>query len=492
MVTDQQVRKLMTLIQKTTNLEEASDKAGMSPRTAQKYRKIQKLPSECKPAHDWRTRPDPFARVWETILPLLKVNSGLQAKTIFEEIQRQHPGEFPDGQLRSLQRLIKNWRAVSGQAKEVFFPQLHTAGELCQSDFTEMNSLGVTIQAEHFRHLFYHLVMTYSNWETGSICFSESFESLSIGFQKAIWELGGIPRIHQTDRLSAAVNNMDNLAEFTQRYQELLRHYGIEGKRGNAGRGNENGDVEQRHHRFKVAVDQALMLRGSRDFKDRSDYECFLRSLLKRLNQNRSERFLEEVKCLKPLPASKLPGYTTIEVRVGPSSTIRVAKNTYSVHSRLIGETITAKLHAEILEIIYGQKMVDQFPRLRGEGHARINYRHIIDWLLRKPGAFEHYRYREELFPTSRFRMAYDWLKTTFPMRAHKEYLKILELAAKGNETAVDQTLERLLAMGQCLQASSVELALEAGLDRLPRTFVIIDPISLTDYDTLLESVEAA
>lgn len=482
----------MTLARTEASLEIAAEKSGMSPRTAQKYRTTQKLPSECKPIHDWRTRPDPFAQIWEEILPLLKVNPGIQAKTLFAEIQRGHPGEFQDGQIRTLQRQIKVWRAVSGPSREVFFPQNHFPGELCQSDFTEMNSLGITIQCELFRHLFYHLVLTYSNWETGSVCFSESFESLSVGFQNAIWELGGVPRVHQTDRLSAAVNNMTNLAEFTERYQQLLRHYGIEGKRGNAGQGNENGDVEQRHHRFKVAADQALMLRGSRDFKNRFDYECFLRCLLKQLNQNRSERFQEELKVLKPLPLGKLPGYTSIEVRVGPSSTIRVGKNTYSVHSRLIGETVIARLHAETLEIIYAQKMVDHFPRLRGEGHARINYRHIIDWLLRKPGAFEHYRYREELFPTSRFRMAYDWLKKASPTQAHKEYLKILEIAAKGSETAVDETLGRLLEMDESLHASAVELALEAGPDIVSRTFVFIEPVSLIDYDSLLESAEMA
>jgi len=492
MVTDQQVRKLMILIQTTSNLEEAANKAGMSPRTAQKYRKINKLPSECQPIHDWRTRPDPFASVWGEILPLLEMNPGLQAKTLFEEIQRQHPGEYPDNQLRSLQRRIKVWRAVSGPSREVFFPQVHIPGKLCQSDFTEMNSLGITIQGEFFSHLFFHLVLTYSNWETGSLCFSESFESLSVGFQNAIWELGGVPTFHQTDRLSAAVNNMANLLEFTERYQQLLRHYSIEGKTGNAGRGNENGDVEQRHHRFKVAVDQALLLRGSRDFQSRSAYEGFLRGLLKQLNQNRSERFQEELKELKQLPSGKLPSYTLIDVRVGPSSTIRVAKNTYSIHSRLIGEMVTVKLHAETLEILYGQKMIDQFPRLRGEGHARINYRHIIDWLIRKAGAFENYRYREELFPTSRFRMAYDWLKQTGPMKAHKEYLKILELAAKGSETAVDQTLGRLLAVKREIHSSTVELAMENGRASPPRTVVIIDPVSLSDYDNLLESMKVA
>lgn len=482
----------MTLIALNPNLEMAADKAGMSPKTARKYRKIQKLPSECKPVHDWRTRPDPFAEVWGEILSLMKDNPGLQAKTVFQEIQRTHPEKFPDYQLRSLQRRLKVWRGISGPAREVFFPQIHTPGELCQSDFTDMSALGITIQREFFRHLFYHLVLTYSDWETGSICFSESFESLLTGFQNAVWELGGVPRVHQTDRLSAAVRNMGNRVEFTERYHQLLRHYGIEAKAGNAGRGNENGNVEQRHYRFKDTVDQALMLRGSRDFKSRSEYESFLRSILKQLNQNRSERFQEEIKCLKPLPATKLPGYTMTEMRVGRSSTIRVAKNTYSVHSRLIGETVSVRLHSETLEIWYAQRLVDQFPRIRGEGNARINYRHIIDWLVRKPGAFEHYRYREELFPTSRFRLTYDWLKQVIPAEAHKEYLKILELAAKGSESKVDEILGHLLEHNQDPRIDSIQSALEKGLEILPKTMIFIDPVSLNEYDTLLENAEVA
>lgn len=482
----------MTRLGKNPNFEMAADKSGMSSKTARKYRKSNKLPSECKPVHDWRTRSDPFAEVWEEILSLLQVNAGLQGKTLFQKLQQDHPGKFPDYQLRSLQRRIKVWRGVSGPAKETFFPQVHVPGELCQSDFTEMTSLGVTIQREFFRHLFFHFVLTYSDWETGSICFTESFESLMTGFQNAVWELGGVPNLHQTDQLSAAVTNMGNRTEFTQRYQHLLRHYGIKGKTGNAGRGNENGNVEQRHYRFKVAVDQALMLRGSRDFKSRLEYEGFLRTILKQLNQNRLERFQEEVKCLRPLPTTKLPGYSTLELRVGPSSTIRVAKNTYSVHSRLIGETVTVRLFPENVEIWYAQGLVDQYPRIHGEGKARINYRHIIDWLVRKPGAFEHYRYREELFPTSRFRFAYDWLKQAIPAGAHKEYLKILELAAKGSESRVDELLGHLLERNLDLRIDSITSALEKGMEVASKTKISIDPVSLNEYDNLLENAEVA
>ncbi len=273
-----------------------------------------------------------------------------------------------------------------------------------------MTNLGVTILGEPFPHLIYHFVLPYSNWETGTICFSESFESLSDGLQHALWELGGVPLCHRTDRLSTAVRKVPNLEEFTQRYKALLNHYRIEGQKIQAGQPNENGDVEQRHHRFKRAVDQALMLRGSRDFIERRDYALFLGNLFRRANAGRRERFEEELKVLRRLPERRLDAMTRIQVSVGPSSTIRVQNNTYSVHSRLIGEQIEIRLYVEHLEVWYAQRRIDTLPRLRGEGKHRIDYRHIMDWLVRKPGAFENYRYRDDLFPTSRFRMAYDAL----------------------------------------------------------------------------------
>jgi len=269
MVTDSQVRKLMKLIQEEKTLGLAASKAGMDEKTARKYRDLGMLPSEISVEHAWRTREDPFEDVWEAVREKLVVNPGLQAKTLFDDLQRQYSGRFSDGQLRTLQRRVKSWRALEGPGKEVFFEQRHRPGELCQSDFTSMNRLGVKISGQPFNHLIYHFVLPYSNWETGTICFSESFESLSQGLQNALWELGGVPQAHRTDRMSAAVHKTDNPEEFTNRYKALLSHYRLEGKKIQTGRPNENGDVEQRHHRFKTSVDQSLMLRGSRDFESR-------------------------------------------------------------------------------------------------------------------------------------------------------------------------------------------------------------------------------
>nr|CBX30565.1 hypothetical protein N47_E40770 [uncultured Desulfobacterium sp.] len=379
MVKDQQVRRLFKLIQTENNFGIAAMKAGMDEKTARKYQKADKLPSDLKLQHKWRTREDPFEDSWNEINMMLETNPGLEAKTIFADFQRRNPGKYSDGQLRTLQRRIKIWRVSEGPSKEIFFTQIHKPGELAQSDFTHMDKLGISIGGVLFNHLIYHFVLTYSNWETGTICFSESFESLSQGLQNALWELGGVPEKHRTDRLTTAVNKTGHPEEFTRNYQDLLDHYGIKGCKTNPCSPNENGDVEQSHYRFKKAVEQALLLRGNRDFTDRNEYEYFLRILFKQLNAGRNKRFHDEQVVLRRLPMGRIEACKREMLKVGPSSTIRIKHNVYSVDSRLIREQIQVRLYIDRLEIWYGQKKIDTLPRLRGEDKCAINYRHIID-----------------------------------------------------------------------------------------------------------------
>lgn len=486
MVTDQQVRKLMKLIKTEKQLSSAAAKAGMSVKTARKYLRSEKLPSESAAPHTWRTRDDPFTEVWEEVRAFLKDNPGLEAKTLFEDLQRRYPGRFPDGQLRTLQRRVKTWRATEGPLQEIFFAQEHHPGALGQSDFTHMDSLDVTIAGQPFNHMVYHFVLTYSNWETGTVCFSESFESLSAGLQRALFELGGVPKVHQSDRLSAAVCNLKSPAEFTDRYAALLRHYGLEGKMIQPRKANENGDVEQSHHRFKRAVDQALMLRGSRDFAVREAYETFLDKLFGQRNANRRDKLAEEVAVLRKLPLKSMDGFKKLRCRVGQGSTISVEQNVYSVSSRLIGEQVEVRLYAEHLEVWYAQRKVECIERLRGRKGHRVNYRHVIDWLARKPGAFANYRYRDDLFPTSRFRMALDMLEMQRPERGHKEYLKILQLAAMENETLVDDALRALIDTGQAIDFEMVEAMVQEASAIPQPTDVYIDDIDLERYDAML------
>jgi len=488
MVTDQQVRRLKMLIKAEKTQAIAAAKAGMDEKTARKYIKSGKLPSQQKKEHNWRTRQDPFEQEWDEIKEKLTVNPGLEAKTIFEVLKREKAGRFTDGQLRTMQRRIKVWRATEGPSKEVFFPQKHFPGQLCASDFTDMSTLDITIEGERFKHLVYHFVVTYSNWETGTICFSESYESLSEGLQNALWELGGVPQSHRTDRLSAAVHKECNPEEFTKRYQELLSHYGLKGEKIQAGEANENGDIEQRHHRFKRAVTQALLLRGSRDFASRGDYEAFLKKLFDQLNASRQHRLAEELRLLGRLPERRVDDCKKERLRVGPSSTVYLRHNTYSVHSRLIGEWIQARIYASWIEIWYAQTKVDTLPRLRGENKHKIQYRHIIEWLVRKPGAFENYRYRDDLFPSSYFRIAYDYLKAHHTQQvASRQYLHILHLAATESEAGVETALKELFGAGVEITVEAVREKVISGQGFFSVKDIAIEEVDLGSYDDLLE-----
>ncbi len=491
MVTDQQILRLRLALHKGMSLSLAAAKAGIDRKTARTYRQLDRLPSEVAMEHTWRTRPDSFDDVWPELERLLDVNPRLQAKTLFADLKARFPGRFADGQLRTLQRRLKQWRAQHGPAKEVFFAQVHHPGRLAASDFSHCDDLGVTIHGTPFDHMIYHFVLTYSNWETGTICFSESLESLSEGLQNALWELGGVPQLHRTDRLTAAVQPGKEGAEaFKRRYQAMLDHYGLKAQAIQPGKGNENGDVEQRHYRFKVAVDQALMLRGHRDFPGRDSYAAFLRQLFRQENAGRAGRLAEEQALLRSLPKRRLEACKRLRVRVETGSIVRVEGNVYSVPSRLIGEWLEARLYAERLKLWYAQKCVEDLPRLRGRGKHRIDYRHIIDWLRRKPGAFVDYRYHSDLFPSSRFRNAYDQLLERQPARAAKEYLRILHLAARESEVAVAAALTGLLDVGGPLDADAVREKLRQHDPIRPATEVTVTAVDLAVYDALLDGQE--
>lgn len=330
-------------------------------------------------------------------------------------------------------------------------------------------------------------MLTYSNWETGTICYSESLESLSEGCQNAVWELGATPFEHRTDSLSSAVNNMSNLEEFNQRYAALMKYYGVTPRHTNPASPNENGDAEQSHHRFKRAVEQALLLRGSRDFAGIGEYTQFLKTLFGQRNAGRRQKLGEELAVMRELPARRMESARRERVRVDSGSLIHVDRNAYSVNSRLIGERVEVRVYLEYVEVWYGQKKVETLPRLRGRAKHRIDYRHIIDWLARKPCAFENYRYKEDLFPTSRFRVAYDALQQTTASRAVKEYLKILELAAEEGEVSVDEALRELLERKgeSAVTAGSIREMLRRLETIRPVTMVEVAAVDLAIFDQL-------
>lgn len=483
----------MKLSKTEETLATAAAKAGMDEKTARKWLRIGKQPSEVKKPRTYRTRPDAFAEAWPEIEQLLELDASIEAKTIFDHLCRQSPEKYQESQLRTLQRRVKVWRAQKGQPREVFFPQLHVPGRQAQSDFTHLSDLGVTIAGQPFKHLFYHFTLVYSNWEWGAVCASESWESLSEGLQEALWVLGGVPEEHRTDSLSAAVKPVGSPDEFTERYQGLLRHYGMKASHTTPGRGHENGDVEQSHHRFKRAVAQELLLRGSRDFDSRESYDEFLRRMLVRRNGLRRERLAEDVRALRALPERRLEAFTKESLKVSRNSTINVRDNTYSVPSQLIGERIEVRVYGAHLEVLYAGEMVERMDRLRGEGKASINYRHVIHSLVKKPGAFAHYRYQECLFPQMIFRLAYDELQSSAPERADRDYLQMLKLSADVSEDRVTEAINEIVKRGEAISLARVREMVSAASESaggLPQVVIVATP--LASYDELLQDEEVA
>jgi hypothetical protein len=286
------------------------------------------------------------------------------------------------------------------------------------------------------------------------------------------------------------VNNLTESREFTERYRGLMEHYGMVQEKIQARQAHENGDVESSHRHFKEAVDQALMLRGSREFESQEAYTKFLGELLRQRNAGRQTRLQEERATLRSLPVRRYECWRRVRARVSVGSTLKVDRNTYSVPSRLIGEVVEVQVRTEELEVWFGGVLTERLPRLRGRGQERINYRHVIGWLVRKPGAFERYRYRDDLFPTSRFRMAYDALAEQVSDRAVRDYLAILELAARDGEEQVDGALRVLLGRNEKLTAKAVEQFVQSQ-EAVPEvTAVQVEAVDLSCFDQLLEDKE--
>lgn len=489
MVTDAQVRLLRQLRMEGKTQRTAAAIAGMSERTARAW-ESGPLPSEAKGERWWRTRADPFSEVWESdVVPLLKADEhgALQAKTIFAELQRRRPGAFEDGQLRTLQRRVRDWRALHGPEREVYFAQEHVPGREAAMDFTDMGGLNVTMGGVPYAHLMFVFKLSFSGWTWTCGAPSESFEALVQGLQGAVWALGGCPKVGRTDNLSAATHELrDKGRTLTQRFSAVLDHYAMKSTRINAGKSNENGVVEKANDLLKKAIEQALILRGSRDFETPEAYWALVQRVVDEQNARKSvqARLVVEREHLHPLPGSRLPDYTTYTSKVRSWSTVQVNKRRYSVPSRLIGHTVEVRQYADVVEVLYKGQVVERMPRLRGKREVRIDYRHVIWSLVKKPGAFARYKFREELFPTLVFRRAYDALKEHRGERADVEYVRILHLAASMMEARVERALAHLLDEGEPFDFILVRTLVAPRDNVVPH--VEIGAPDLAAYDTLL------
>ncbi len=490
-VTAQQLRLLMKNYERTGSTEKASAKADMCRQTGAKYLRGSS-PQGGGPPGDrhWRTRKDPLHEVWSKAEEMLSDADDLEAKTLFDWLCREYPESMQECQLRTFQRRVRQWRATSGPGKEVFFPQEVEPGRRMSVDFTSMNSLDISINGAPFPHMLCQSVLCYSNWQWATVCFSESFQALRAGVQAALFRMGRVPRELWTDNSTSATHNPaadeDGERQFNQRYLDMTSHFGMEPHTTSRGRANENGDVESANGHLKRRVKQHLLLRGSRDFESRREYEIFLTGIFNAANNLRRERLREEFEVMQELKASALAEWDEERTTVRKWSVVSVARNTYSVPSRLIGEKVVARLYEDKVRIYFKDELQLEAPRLRGRGMIHVDYRHVIHSLVRKPGAFRDYRYKTEMFPTLNFRKAYDRLhEVCVPRTADLEYLRILKLAADTTEETVDGILERLLSHGAAPRWATVEDFIPAV--RKDAVYHIkMEPVQLAEYDILL------
>ena len=489
-ITDHQVNRYKELRRRLTQ-EAAAAKVGVSVRTARRLEALTELPSQ-RPLRHWRTRLDPLAEVWDAeIVPLLRRAPGLTAVTLLEELQRRYPGRFAAGVLRTLQRRVRVWHALEGEPREVYFAQAHEPGRLALSDFTDARELAVTISGEPFAHRLYQFALAYSGWRHLEVIVGgESWVALSGGLQNALWALGGVPLQHRTDSLSAAFNNLAEQEELTRRYHALCERYGMQATRNNLGASHENGAVESRQGTAKRAIEQALLLRGSRDFGALGEYRKFVADVALRLNTRIIPALTVERACLRALPSRRTTDYEEHDVRVTKFALIAVKSVTYSVPARLVGHRLKVRLYDERIEGWLGEHRVFEAPRLRAtrsERHPRhIDFRHLLPALKRKPGALVRWRLRDALFPRSEYALMWQRLIERLPeRRAAQTMIALLELAAgDGCEVQLAQELAVLIERDELPDLERLTARLKPRPSQLPEVAVCLPP--LADYDRLM------
>lgn len=492
-ITDHQVIKYKENRGNRTQ-EAAAAKTGISVSSARRLERRGLLPSQRGP-RNWRTRVDPLEAVWaKDVVPLLQGAPGLMAVTVLEELQQRYAGRFGQSVLRTLQRRVRGWRAQHGKEREIFFAQEHPPGRLGLSDFTVADELGIGIAGQAFAHRLYQFAFAMSGWRHAQVVLGgESFQALSSGLQEALWMAGGVPEEHRTDSLSAAFNNLAEQEELTRRYRELCEHYGVRASRNNPGVSHENGAIESRQGSLKRALEQGLLLRGTREFADLGTYEQFVAQTVQRLNARCANTWEIERASLKPLPKRRTVDFEEIDARVSKFGLLSAKSALYSVPSRLAGHRLKVRLYSANLEAWLGGVKVFECERLYGNVEnrhpKRIDWRHMLPSLRRKPGAFARWVLRDAMFPRSEYAITWERLRERLDERAAcRLMVNLLDLADRANVVAeLAGVLSQLHDSGALPDIDQLRERFAPRTPQMPEVQVVLPATAV--YDQLLEAV---
>jgi len=470
----------------------AAAKASISIATAYRIEKDPRLPSQRKAPRE-RRRPDPLGDIFKAeVVPMLQASPGLRSVAIFEEMIRRHP-ELGGGIRRTLERRIRSWRAIHGAEREIIFRQVHEPGRMGLSDFTDMGDAGIAIAGAALDHRLYHFRLAYSGFEHAHVVLGgESFVALAEGLQNALWSLGGVPREHRTDSLSAAFRNLDTQActDLTRRYDEFCHHYGMTPSRNNTGIAHENGAIEGPHGHLKRAIQDALLMRGSANFADLAAYRGFIDEIVSRRNVRNAKRIDLERAELQPLPGQRTSDYEEVSVRVTSSGGFTLRKVFYTVPSRLIGHRLRVRLFDDRLDLFIGgtplMTLTRGRPHASGKHDQVVDYRHVIHSLRRKPMALLSLVYRDQLFPRDAYRRTFDALLMRLPERqACRVMTDLLALAhERGCESELADKLSTALETGQLPDMAALRAHFAPDPAALPNVEIHLAPLNV--YEALI------
>ena len=477
----------------------AAARSGFSRASGYRIESDPRLPSQKKTPRG-RRRPDPLAAFWDDeIVPILQAAPGIRAIAVLEELRRRHP-EITANVRRTLERRIRSWRALSGPERDVIFRQVHEPGRLGLSDFTDTSELRVTVAGAVLAHRLYHFRLAFSGFEHAHVVLGgESYVALAEGLQNALWGLGGVPREHRSDSLSAAFCNVDRNTQedLTQRYQELMRHYGMTPTRNNLGVAHENGSIESSHGHLKKALEDALLLRGSRDFNDLDCYRRFVDEIVGRHNANNRKRIELERPMLRPLPKRRTADYEEKIVLVTSSGGFLLRRVFYTAPSRLIGHRLRVRLYDDRLECFLGATPMMTLRRGRPvsdqKGGHVVDYRHVIHALRKKPMALNNLVYRDQLFPRPAYARAFEALhQTVGDKRACKLTVELLALAhERGCEAELAELIDAELDAGRLPDLSIMRERFAPNPTSVPAINVTFVPLSSYDELAAVHAVKA-
>ena len=469
----------------------AAAKAGFSRATGFRLDADPRLPSQkAKPRE--RRRPDPLAGIWDEVVVILKAAPGIRTVGVLAEMRRRHPEMNPNIR-RTLERRITLWRAEHGAEQEVMFRQEHEPGRMGLSDFTDTSELMIMIAGQSLEHRLYHFRLAFSGFSHAHVVLGgESFVALAEGLQNALWALGGVPKEHRSDSLSAAFRNLDKAAEedLTQRYQALMTHYGMKASRNNPGVAHENGSIESPHGHLKRALEDELLLRGSRDFDTLDAYRRFVDVIVGRHNTHNRRRIEAELPSLDKLPVRRTADYEEKTVTVTSSGGFTLGRVFYTAPSRLIGHRLRVHLFDDRLDCFLGSTAILTLSRGRpvseSKGGHVIDYRHVIHSLRKKPMALNTLVYRDALFPRAAFARAFAALKAASgDKQACRVTVGLLALAHdRACEAELAEAIDEDLKAGQLPDLAFLRAYFGPEPDTVP--LIAVEVVPLSAYDALL------